>query len=119
MAANIKRIRTADGDARIDYNELANLPVIDQYYNPSSENALSGKAVGEGIEATANGLQLEINEAKEEAQLAYEVAQRADVYSGETLTNRINDLEAQVGDVDAALDELHTYAQALINGGEA
>ncbi len=33
--------------------------------------------------------------------------------------NRLEDIEAQMGDIDAALDELHAYAQALISGGDA
>lgn len=33
--------------------------------------------------------------------------------------SRIDALEKRVGDFDAALDELHTYAQALISGGAA
>lgn len=38
-----------------------------------------------------------------------------------TLGNDITDLEdktnTKIGDIDAALDELHNYAQGLINGG--
>lgn len=33
------------------------------------------------------------------------------------LIDRVGTLEMQMGDIDTALDELHTYAQALVNGG--
>ncbi len=34
-------------------------------------------------------------------------------------TNRLDDIENKIGDIDTALDELHEYAQALITGGAA
>lgn len=38
--------------------------------------------------------------------------------SGEQ-AEKLDTLESQIGDIDSALDELHSYAQALISGGEA
>lgn len=35
----------------------------------------------------------------------------------EPLPNKVTELETQVGDIETVLDELHNYAQALINGG--
>lgn len=97
--------------------------VVDQTYIPHSENAQSGKAVAEGIEMTANGLEIGISEAKnigyaaqEQANYAQQIAERVDVYVGVDLTNRINDLEAQVGNFDTVLNQLHNYAQSLIGG---
>lgn len=37
----------------------------------------------------------------------------------EPLPAKVETLETQVGDIEAVLDELHNYAQTLINGGEA
>ena len=98
-------------------------PVVDQTYKPESSNAQSGKAVAEGIEMTANGLEIGISEAKnigyaaqEQANYAQQIAERVDVYVGVDLTNRINDLEAQVGNFDTVLNQLHNYAQSLIGG---
>lgn len=115
--------------------------VVDQSFDQSSENAQSGKAVNEAISGIKSQIEynvgLEIDEvkgwcgnntqlghsaletaniAKETAETAYAIAQRADVYSGDTLTNRIDTLEAQVGNIDAVLDELHNYAQSLTGG---
>ena len=35
------------------------------------------------------------------------------------LESRFADIEESIGNIDAAFDELHAYAQALINGGGA
>ncbi len=36
-----------------------------------------------------------------------------------TLKGYIDEVDGKIGDIDSALDELHSYAQALISGGEA
>ena len=48
-----------------------------------------------------------------------EIWQRFDEVSNEnfmTLKGYINDVDAKIGNIDSALDELHNYAQALIGG---
>lgn len=50
------------------------------------------------------------------------IASKAFVQNADTnayLEGRFADLEEAIGDIDAALDELHTYAQNLIAGGDA
>ena len=41
----VKRIRTADGNLQIDYNALANLPIIDTELDTSSNHAIANSAV--------------------------------------------------------------------------
>lgn len=119
---------------------------VDQTYNPESQNAQSGFAVAEAVsikmdkfgEVYDEGRNINLNQEDQTAFHGYEIALHAYkrlLLIGETVTlnnnklsdvgNPINNTDAAnkqyvdglVGDISTALDELHTYAQALVNGG--
>lgn len=120
--------------------------LTDQTYNPESQNAQSGFAVAEAVsikmdkfgEVYDEGRNINLNQEDQTAFHGYEIALHAYkrlLLIGETVTlnnnklsdvgNPINNTDAAnkqyvdglVGDISTALDELHTYAQALVSGG--
>lgn len=106
---NNKAIGFKIGDGVSSWNDLeehnfnGNASIeIDQIYNPESENAQSGKAVAQVVEILEESI-------TNKEQYIFSVI-RENYVSKEQF-------DTTIGDISTALDELHTYAQALVTGG--
>ena len=114
---------TLEAYATIEYVEQ-NLPaIIDNevrnHYEPIADFVID--KIGDTGTMTAEQFADVFHEAKNKGLIDAVSEERLyDVLEGE-LTHYVNEqqLEDVVGDISSALDELHTYAQALINGGGA
>lgn len=53
----VKRVNTTDGNLRIDYKALANLPIIDTELDLTSDNAVANKVLAALVEEINAALQ--------------------------------------------------------------
>lgn len=86
--------------------ESLNIPIVDAELNENSNNAIANSVVV-----------IQINSLYSECSTAYHMA-TAVLEQANLNLQRINELYEEVGDIDAALEELHNYAQNLIGGAE-
>lgn len=87
-----------------------------------SEQYIQASTVEEALHATSDhiiGLQMEVSVKAPEVHkhAASDVNYVNASYEITGVESALNYLFSQVGDVSAAFDELHAYAQALVNGG--
>lgn len=112
--------------------------IIVQEPGEDATKVMSQKALTEGLMMFSEAISGQIGELENEMRVgldskvdANSVYGKSEVYTKEETDSSINDavgymgmgfdercsnIEAQIGDIDSALDELHNYAQALIGG---
>ena len=57
MADFIKKFRTNQGDKRLDYNALGNLPTIDSELDENSKNAVQNNVVATAVKELSNKIE--------------------------------------------------------------
>lgn len=124
-----KNVKTINGESILGEGNLTikggegGSGEVDQIFNPQSQNAQSGKAVAGALEGVSkvyvgsgdmpDGYNIQIDPSGE----VLVVDQTFSPTSGNPQSGKA--VAEAIGNIEVVLDELHSYAQALINGGEA
>ena len=90
-------------------------------YNVNCSDIINSKKI---YNASTNNTVSDVTTARIDVFLSYAIDCRTEIVEtleteDKTVVGGINEVNSKIGDIASALDELHAYAQSLVNGGES